>query len=133
MNVPSVAVSICNNGASYHFSPLAQAVEENLAQFIALWDPSHFININGPNHAAGPRNIVLTHLCLRVYSESPVLLDLPSGDQCWFLEGKPACQESDPGSDFEAVQNGHISLSPVYTQPVTHTVNRRYEAAYTRG
>ena len=127
MNIPSVAVSIFNDGQPFNFSPLAEMVARNLKQFVELWDEHHFININGPNHASGSPKIAITHPGQRHYGETPHCFDLPTGDRYCFLDGKAQYQGRDPGSDWDAVREGCISISPVGIHPVNSRVVQRYE------
>lgn len=125
MNVPALALSIWDDGRPFDFLPLADIIVRKLEQFVDLWTPEHFININGPNHPTD--KIAITYPTLRIFQEKPYRLDLPNGDQYWYIDGKSVPQDRDPGSDLAAVQDGYISISPIHLQPTQDGAARRYE------
>ena len=129
MSIPSMAVSIFDNGGPFNFAVLARVVVRNLQKFIELWDKDHFININGPNHKSGSARIVITHPCQRPYDEISHHLDFSDGNQYWFIDGKVRYRGKDPGSDWDAVREGHISISPIHIHPVNNHIDQRYEKA----
>ncbi|MDY7027816.1 MAG: 5'/3'-nucleotidase SurE, partial [Spirochaetota bacterium] len=53
----------------------------------------------------------------------------PNGDRYYFLSGEAIHAEEEKGSDWNAVQEGHISISPVYLHPMNHEETHMYKAA----
>ena len=125
MGVPGVAVSLNAAEPPFHYEPLARFIALNLNQFTRLWDERHFLNINAPNtHVYA--GTAITHPSRRRYHDKLEEFLLPEGNSCYFLHGPPPETDKEPGSDWEAVQQNKISISPVLLQPVSHRENARY-------
>jgi 5'-nucleotidase len=122
MGVPGIAVSIHGYRPPFFFGPLCSFVVEHLSSFVSLWDPDHFININGPNSDRDVGTARVTVPARRYYDDMLESIQSPSGDFWYFLAGKVAKTELEEGSDWHAVDAGFISLSPVEVTP-TGTVH----------
>jgi 5'-nucleotidase len=128
MGIPALAVSLNAGGPPFRFDPLARLIAANMEQFARLWDERHFVNINAPNleEYAGT---AITHPSRRRYHDKLAEFSLPDGSSCYFLHGPPPETDHDPGSDWEAVTQNKVSVSPVLLQPVSHRENARYHSA----
>lgn len=127
MNIPSIAVSLNGFHPPLHYAPLAETVAKNLAAFIRIWDEHHFININGPNIPGGGKDIRITYPGRRLYKDALEWFDAPSGDRYWFLAGQPVDNSDEPGSDWEAVSQNLVSISPVHLHPLNNEIDSEYE------
>ena len=129
MGVPAVAASLDAVAPPFLFQPLARFITHNVEQFVRLWDERHFVNINAPNREAYA-GTVITHPSRRRYHDKLEEFELPGGSTCYFLHGPPPETDSEPDSDWDAVMQNKISISPVLLQPVSHRENARYHGAH---
>ena len=125
MGIPSIAVSLDSFKGPFHFDPLSRFVADNLELFLDLWDGEHFLNINAPN-AASYLGVEITHPSRRFYHDRIVEFIAPDGHSYYFIQGSQVETISETGSDWNAVSQGKISLSPVLLQPVNHKEDARY-------
>lgn len=127
MGVPGIAVSINSYLPPFHLQPLAGFVAEHLIELKELWNPRHLININGPNTPT-LAEAELTHPSWRIYHDRLARFDAPRGDTFFFLDGKPVETPLEPGTDWDAVARGAISVSPIFLNPVDHHEDERYRS-----
>ena len=128
MGIPAIAVSLDTVSPPFYFEPLARFIALNIGQFQQLWDEQHFVNINAPNSNVYA-GTAITHPSRRRYHDNLEELPLPGGDSCYYLHGPPPETDRDQGSDWEAVIQNKVSVSPVLLQPVSYTENTRYKLA----
>ena len=73
--------------------------------------------------------MAVTHPSRRIYSDKAEAFKSPNGDIYYFLTGESIHAREEEGSDWNAVQAGKISISPVYLHPMNHEVMHMYEEA----
>jgi 5'-nucleotidase len=129
MGVPGIAVSINTYVPPYHLGPLSGFVARNLALLQSLWNPRHLININGPNVDTDDVAVEITRPSWRIYHDQVEEFRSPRGDMYYFLTGHPVDSQMEEGSDWTAVAEGRISVSPVYLNPVDHHEDEAYRNA----
>jgi 5'-nucleotidase len=129
MGVPGIAVSINTYVPPFHLDPLAEFVAGNLELLRSLWNPRHLININGPNTDSREIPVEITSPSWRIYHDQVEEFRSPRGDKYYFLTGHPVDSEMEEGSDWTAVAQGRISVSPVYLNPVDHHEDEAYRNA----
>ena len=129
MKRPAVAVSLVGMQGPLNFELAAQFVSQNVELIAELWLPDHFLNINVPNVFDESPPAVLTHPARRIYRDHLEQFTSPSGERYFFLLGTLDEAELEHGSDFEAVTDHKISVSPVYLHPVNHSEDGAYQAA----
>jgi 5'-nucleotidase len=128
--VPSLAVSVAPMRPPFPFKPAAEFISLNIDLFLSLWARDHFININVPDpSASAPFAVVFTHPSRRIYDDSITGMEGPRGEKFFFLAGDKVHAEEEPGSDWNAVSQGCISVSPVFLHPMNHQENALYRAA----
>lgn len=127
MDIPGVALSMVAYEAPWHFDHLCRFVVRNLERFVRLFDHDHFLNINCPNTAEAPCGYCVTHPCRRRYNDRMERYVAPRGDEYWFLKGEPISTDIDEGSDWDVVNRGDISVSPIHLHPVNDLVDRHYQ------
>lgn len=125
-NCPGVAISIDQRSEPYNFSGAAAFLKENLIQFRDLWKNNHFININIPSSLARNYSIEITHPSIRKYEDELVRFQAPRGDTYYFLSGKGINSSDLSGEDSSAIQNGNISVSPIYLHPLNLMEDNSY-------
>ena len=129
MGVPGIAVSINTYVPPFHLQPVTDFVVSHLSELCLLWNSRHLININGPNIDGDELPARITYPSWRVYEDDLVRFDSPQGDRFFFLHGKPAEVDLEEGSDWHAVENGAISVSPIYLNPIDHHEDEAYQNA----
>lgn len=129
MGVPGFALSLDGFRDPLHFEPFAEFAADNLDEFVGLWNSEHFININSPNTPDGGKEVVITSPAVRFYNDKLASFKAPSGEMYYFLDGTPAQTELQPGTDWHAVAEGKISVSPIYLNPINHRDELGYRSA----
>ena len=129
MGVPGVAVSINSYRPPFHLEPLARFAARHLDRFVALWNPRHLININGPNLAGDVLPVQITYPSWRMYHDQLEEFSSPHGERYYFLNGHPIETPMEKGSDWTAVAEGAISVSPIYLNPIDHHEDEAYRRA----
>ena len=129
MGVPGIAVSINTYTPPYHLGPLADFLARNLEVLQSLWNRRHLININGPNVDSNDLEVEVTRPRWRIYHDQVEEFRSPRGDLYYFLTGHPVDSQMEEGSDWTAVAQGRISISPVYLNPIDHHEDEAYRNA----
>ncbi|TVQ98947.1 MAG: 5'/3'-nucleotidase SurE [Spirochaetaceae bacterium] len=129
MNVPGIAVSLDSYVEPFHFTPVAQFIAKHAEQLRGLWNHHHFINVNAPNTPNPISRVAITHPCRRLYKDHLVRFEGPRGDTYYFLSGSPVETELPPESDWHAVSNGIVAVSPISIDPINHHDDEAYRSA----
>jgi len=132
VGIPSIAVSVVPVKAPYPYHQAAMFICRNLDILLELWSPDHFININFPSLSEGKGEVAITHPSRRIYSDRADEFVSQNGDRYYFLSGDAIHAREEKGSDWNAVRDGKISISPVYLHPMNHEVTHMYQAAHFR-
>ena len=115
---PGIALSIenFNSRSKWNFKPLAEFVQKNLPELIALCSPDVFVNINAPSadSYAGWR---ITRLSKRTYNNFIDTFTAPDGSSYTFFQGGKVSTEGGDDCDFAAVSQGLISIGRIHAQP----------------
>ena len=129
MGIPGIAVSINTYSPPFHLAPIAGFVTEHLDDFCQLWNPRHCININAPNLDLTDFPVRVTFPSWRLYQDKLERFDSPRGESYYFLQGRPLEGPLEEGSDWHAVSEGAVSVSPIYLNPVDHHEDEAYRDA----
>jgi 5'-nucleotidase len=127
MGIPAVAASLYENGSD--ISNSLEFLARNLAVFRSLASSDHFLNINFPGKTHGFPGAAITFPSVRIYRDRLEEVDNEAGERFFMIGGEPPSSVLEPGSDYEAVANGMISLSPVSIHPTNHRIEERYHEA----
>ncbi|MBT9567400.1 MAG: 5'/3'-nucleotidase SurE [Thiobacillus sp.] len=114
LGIPSIAVSLANHNA-LHFDTAARVVVE-LAQRIEAHPPTEpmLLNVNVPDCAfADLMGRRVTRLGRRHKAESVVKTTNPRGQIVYWVGAAGAAQDAGEGTDFHAVSNGFVSITPL--------------------
>ncbi len=128
MGRPAVACSLAAYHPPYHLDFAIRFLAGNLQAFVRLWAEDHFLNINFPNHKK-PGQAEVTVPARRVYKDTLVRFEAPNGDLYCFLGGQLPEAREESGTDYRAIQQGAISLSPILIHPSNHEIEDRYRQA----
>ncbi|HEY0141378.1 MAG TPA: 5'/3'-nucleotidase SurE [Thermoanaerobaculia bacterium] len=118
LNIPSIAFSALV-GEHFSFDRCAAFAGE-LAR-IALEqhrDPRIIWNVNFP--VSEFKGIRVTRLGQRVYSEGVIERRDPRGRPYYWIGGEPPVWTPGEGTDFEALQNGFVSITPLHLDLTHH-------------
>ena len=139
LGAPSVAVSRPRVRAAYDFGP-ATAAAEHLAGIIleAGLPPRTFLNVNVPRQP--PRGFKVTVQARRQYTTSVAEAFDPRRQPYYWIDKAQLDWEPDERSDYHAVQDGWISVTPLQpdwtahdaTAAVNRLLDRRPAAALAR-
>ncbi len=116
--VPSFAVSAEGYEPPYPFQQAAEFVLEHIEEFIALWTPDIFININTPKEPGGDWEVSYPEH--RDYGDRIEPFSVKKNEIYYFLSGKNSTtHEFVPKelSDMDALRRGKISVSPIHIHP----------------
>jgi 5'-nucleotidase len=126
--LPGIAVSLNSIRPPFHFEPVARFIEKHLEEMLALWNPDHFITINAPN-TPEPTGVAITSPAMRLYDDKLLPFEPPRGGTYYFVDGKPSETVLERGTDWHAVEDGQISVSPVMLNPINHAVEEHYRTS----
>lgn len=118
LNIPSIALSALV-GENFSFdNPAAFAAD--LARIILAGDrdPSIILNVNFPVGAFN--GVKVTRLGKRVYSEGVIERLDPRGRKYYWIGGDPPTWHPGEGTDFEAIQAGYVSITPLHLDLTHH-------------
>jgi 5'-nucleotidase len=125
LGVPSIAISFAGGDLRADVSQLHEQVKvlsPLLKHLTSLADfpRDTLFNVNLPPVAAGQvKGVKLTRLGRRVYSESVAPMKDPWGRQIYWIGGGEISWTGEPDSDFRAIENGYVSVTPLHLD-LTH-------------
>lgn len=113
MNIPSIAFSLA--AFSAHDFAASEHILPMIIDYVAGIKYSHiFLNVNIPNlPLAEIRGIKLTELGSRIYSDTLIEKTDPRGRKYYWIGGKEPAFKKKEGSDFEAIENQYVSVTPL--------------------
>ena len=125
LGIPSIAVSFAGGDLRADTSLLDDQVEALvplLRQILSLpeFPRDTLLNVNLPPLPSGDiRGARLTRLGRRVYSNSIQAMRDPWGREIYWIGGGQAAWTGQEDSDFKAIQDGYISITPLHLD-LTH-------------
>ncbi|HEQ72373.1 MAG TPA: 5'/3'-nucleotidase SurE [Spirochaetia bacterium] len=127
MGKPSYAFSLCGKPTEREaFLPSAAKARELLEIMFPLASAEHFVNVNFPYPLP---DAPLTAVCFpsqRIYRDHYESFRAPDGSLYCFLSAEGSSSVHEPGSDFHAIEQGRIAVSPLAVRPINHAVENRY-------
>ena len=120
LGLPAVAISITSFQPSY-FEDAAQMSYEMISKLTTTQLPNDvIININIPDLPKEEINgIQTTRLGNRHKAEPVIQAEDPRGKPIYWVGAAGPEQDSGPGTDFHAIKNGYVSVSPMHLD-LTH-------------
>jgi 5'-nucleotidase len=118
LNIPSIAFSQLV-GQHFSFDRSASFAAE-LTRIVLKGDrdPGIVLNVNCPPSTFN--GVKVTRLGKRVYSEGVIERLDPRGRKYYWIGGDPPAWHPGEGTDFEAVQNGYVSITPLHLDLTHH-------------
>lgn len=117
VGIPGIALSLVSKTDEYLWKPLAEFLLANLQTLISLCEKDVFVNINAPS-VLSYKGARLTDISRRNYRDSIIMHDGPDGCKYSFFQGGQIQTFGGENSDFQAVEEGFVSISRVKSQPV---------------
>ena len=116
-----VAVSLCGKT---HFATAAKVLVELLPKIETFALPRNtIININVPDlpyeQITGTE---ITRLGRRHKADTPVKTTNPRGKECYWIAAAGDVADAGVGTDFHAIQQGRVSLTPVQVDMTQHSM-----------
>jgi 5'-nucleotidase len=128
LGVPAIAISFAGGDLRADVTRLREqvpALTRVLEHIVKLpsFPANTLLNINLPPVAAGAvKGIRLTRLGRRVYSQSVTELKDPWGRQIYWIGGGDISWTGEPDSDFQAIDEGYVSITPLHLDLTHHTL-----------
>ena len=121
LGIPSVAISLTSKQGSHFDSAIGVALEmvERLAR-LPFGEPV-LLNVNVPDIAPQAlRGLEVTRLGKRHKAEPVIKLTTPRGESAYWIGPAGAAADAGPGTDFHAVENARVSVTPL-RMDLTHS------------
>jgi 5'-nucleotidase len=123
LGLPTIAVSLCTEpGSGRHFETAGRVARELVAHLTRV--PLHastILNVNVPDRAHGDlRGLQATRLGFRHRSKPIVRAEDPRGRPIYWVGPAGPQQEAGPGTDFNAVADGFVSVTPLQIDLTRH-------------
>lgn len=116
LGIPAIAISYTGSDSSAipAFEPLLARLIEKLV-LRHDFPAETLLNVNLPAIDPGDvKGIRITRLGRRVYSDSLTRATDPSGKEYFWIGGGGVQWVADEGTDFHAVENGYVSVTPLH-------------------
>lgn len=110
LGIPSIAISYRKDGVN---KEIAKKLITKLAKELLVngLPKKTLLNINIPEHKV--KGIKITRMGKRIYKDMAILSNHPGGEISYMIDGELSW-EIEPETDFEAVENGYISITPLH-------------------
>ncbi len=115
LGIPSIAVSLVGR-SSFRFEAAAACAARLVGWVLAHGlPPDTLLNVNVPQLADGecPRGLALTRMGRRRYGDAVVEKVDPRGRKYYWIGGAELDFVAEEGTDFHAVQQGLVSVTPI--------------------
>ena len=124
LGYPAIAVSLGGHGPLEHFETAAKAVRQLLSRMESHELPAATIlNVNVPNIPWEEiKGIQATRLGHRHKAEPVIKSADPRGREIYWVGPPGAEQDAGPGTDFYAMRNGYVSVTPIQVDLTQHAV-----------
>ena len=121
LGLPAIAVSLASRRCE-HFDTAAQVASRLVEQIAECpLDSNVILNVNVPDVEPGAlRGFRATRLGHRHRSEPVVRMTDPRGGTIYWVGPSGAEQDAGPGTDFDAVRAGFVSVTPLHVDLTRH-------------
>lgn len=114
LGIPSFAVSMSRHGAQY-FDTAAKVVIDLVKRYEKTgFPPPVLLNVNVPDIPYEElHGMTVTRLGKRHKAEPVIKTNTPRGETVYWVGAAGNAQDAGPGTDFHAVENEQVSLTPL--------------------
>lgn len=114
LGIPSFAVSMSRHGAQY-FETAAKVVIDLVKRYDKTgFPPPVLLNVNVPDIPYEElHGMTVTRLGKRHKAEPVIKTNTPRGETVYWVGAAGNAQDAGPGTDFHAVENEQVSLTPL--------------------
>lgn len=130
LGVPAIAVSLCSKVGA-HFETAARVAVQLVEQFLRhpVSEPI-LLNVNVPDVPyAELQGIEVTRLGRRHKAEPVIKSTNPRGETVYWVGPAGSAQDAGPGTDFHAVANNRVSVTPLQID-LTHREQMGFVSAW---
>ncbi len=123
LGLPAIAVSLASHTPA-HFETAAEAVRLLLPRLIdGGWPADTILNVNVPDRPfVDIAGFAVTRLGHRHKAEPVIAANDPQGRPIYWVGPPGAAQDAGPGTDFHAIANGFVSITPIHTDLTRHSL-----------
>ena len=134
LGILSLAVSL-NARSHYHFSDAIRVVEAIIDTIKGINLTTYtFLNINIPNVSyANIKGFMVTRLGKRIYNDKVIERKDPRGGKYYWIGGNGDLYEPLEGSDFFAIEQGFVSITPLGLDITSNKSMNNYKKYFRRG
>jgi 5'-nucleotidase len=118
LNIPSIALSALV-GEHFSFDRCAEFAAE-LTRYVLEQPPNPQIVLNVNFPVTEFRGVRVTRLGKRVYGEGVVEREDPRGRKYYWIGGDPPTWHAGEGTDFDAIEKGFVSITPLHLDLTHH-------------
>lgn len=125
IGIPAVALSYAGRGDVEHLEAYGELVSRLLRQLVARggFPAETLLNVNlPPIHPSEVKGVKVTRLGRRVFSDSLTRGTDPSGRPYYWIGGGTIEWNAEEGTDFHAVENGYVSVTPLHLDLTNHAL-----------
>ncbi|HKZ73089.1 MAG TPA: 5'/3'-nucleotidase SurE [Steroidobacteraceae bacterium] len=125
LGLPTIAVSLCTEPESGRHFETGACVARLIVERLLATPPEHKLiyNVNVPDVAFGDlRGFRATRLGNRHRSEPVIRASDPRGRPVYWIGPAGAQEDAGPGTDFEAIAQGYVSVTPLQIDLTRHAV-----------
>ncbi len=128
LGLPAIAVSLVNNSSGHdtvsHFGSAARVAAELVMRLQRVpLGAATILNVNVPNLPYEQlKGTQVTRLGFRHRSEPVVRALDPKGKEVLWVGPAGGEQDAGPGTDFHAIANGYVSITPLQTDLTRHAM-----------
>lgn len=122
LGLPAIAVSLAGHSSNMDYDPAAKVVVALVEKLAINSLPTNTIlNVNVPEgKQVDLNNIEVTRLGNRHRSEPVIKAKDPRGLPVYWVGPAGAEQDAGPGTDFNAINEGRVSITPIHTDLTQH-------------
>jgi 5'-nucleotidase len=123
LGLPTIAVSLCTSGArGGHFATGAEVARQLVARLLEKpLEPALILNVNVPDVPLEKlRGFRATRLGHRHRSAPVMRAEDPRGRPVYWVGPAGPEQDAGPGTDFDAVARGYVSVTPLHVDLTRH-------------
>jgi 5'/3'-nucleotidase len=120
LGIPSIAVSLANKTGK-HFETAARVIVGMLERHRRQPLGPSLLNVNVPDVQHGElKGERVTRLGKRHKAEPVVKTQTPRGETCYWVGAAGAAADAGEGTDFDAVERGYVSVTPLQIDLTNH-------------